>query len=92
MDLSFFRRAEARFASRANARLDYRVLVASLAALQASSVAARSVRSLRRRQSGFGGQDGLVEIVLGGPGWREAVSAQGGSFHRGFANAGRKGA
>ena len=82
MDLSFFRRAQSRFASRAPARLDYGVLVATLEAAQSSSIAARTVRGL-----GMGGiaaprQDTLVELLLGGPDWREALAAQGGCFNR----------
>jgi hypothetical protein len=49
MDLSFFRRAERVFARRSAAPLDYRVLVATLEALQSASPAARSIRSAHER-------------------------------------------
>ena len=81
MDLSFFRRAQSRFASRAPARLDYGVLVATLEAAQSSSAAARTVRGLGIEGIAAPGQDALVELLLGGPGWREALAAQGGSFN-----------
>ncbi len=81
MDLSFFRRAQTRFASRSAARLDYRVLVATLEAIQSSSAAARAVRGLAAVGEAAPRHDGLVEIMLGGPAWREAVGSQRGSFN-----------
>ena len=82
MDLSFFRRAQRVFARGSAAPLDYRVLIATLEALQSASPAARSARS-----SGESGvlaprQDPIVELLLGTPAWRDAVGAQGGSFSR----------
>jgi hypothetical protein len=82
MDLSFFRRAQTRFASGGPARLDYGVLVATLEAMQSASAAARAVRGLSAEGTAAPGQDALVELLLGGPGWREAVTAQGGCFNR----------
>ncbi|HEX8381088.1 MAG TPA: hypothetical protein VF619_11140 [Allosphingosinicella sp.] len=83
MDLSFFRRAEQRFESRAPARLDFGMLVATLrtqrdscpAALAGAAVSAPAPRVA----------DPIAEILLAGPGWREAVAAQGGCFNPGFA-------
>ena len=82
MDLSFFRRAQSRFASRAPAQLDYGVLVATLEAAQSSSAAARIVRGLGIEGMAAPRQDALVELLLGGPEWRAALSAQGGCFNR----------
>ena len=82
MDLSFFRRAQSRFASRAPARLDYGVLVATLEAAQSSSAAARTVRGLTVEGMAAPRQDALVELLLGGPDWRGAVISQGGCFNR----------
>ncbi|HEX8668542.1 MAG TPA: hypothetical protein VF727_09260 [Allosphingosinicella sp.] len=82
MDLSLFRRAEQRFASRAPASLDLGVLTAMLQARQAASPAARA------QLSGFAalrGSDPLVELLLGGSGWRWAAAAQRGSFSPAFA-------
>jgi hypothetical protein len=82
MDLSFFRRAEQRFAGRTAAGVDYGMLVAMLQTQQAASAAARaqalwaSVPSLA---------DPLVELLLAGPGWRGAVAAQRGCFNPAFA-------
>jgi hypothetical protein len=86
MDLSFFRRAEQRFASRTPARLDHGVLVAMLQAQQAASAAARAqlLWLAAPRLS-----DPLVELLVAGPGWRRAVAVQRGCFNPAFA---RKGA
>ena len=83
MDVSFFRRAERVFARRNAARLDYRVLVATLEALQSASPAARSIRSARATADLAPNHDPMVELLLGGTAWREAVGAQGGCFNRG---------
>lgn len=81
MDLSFFRRAEQRFASRTAARVDFGMLLASLRAEQASSPAARSLAAAAQPPRPA---DPLAEILLGGPAWRAAVAAQGGSFNPRF--------
>ena len=73
MDLSFFRRAEQRFASRTPARLDYGLLVATLRA-HGPSVAAAPPPA-----PAFA--DPIAEILLAGPAWREAAAAQRGCFN-----------
>jgi hypothetical protein len=80
MDLGFFRRAQTRFASRSAARLDYHVLIATLEAVQSSSAAARSVRGLAAEPAAAPGHASLVELLLAGSGWREAIVARGGSY------------
>ena len=92
MDLAFFRRAETRFAGRSAASLDYGVLIASLDALQSTSAAARALRGSAREGAGQVGCDPVIELILGGPSWREAIEAQAGSFHRGQASRGGKAA
>jgi hypothetical protein len=82
MDLSFFRRAQMRFASGSPARLDYGVLVATLEAMQSASAAARAVRGLSAEGAAAPRQDALVELLIGGSGWRDALTAQGGCFNR----------
>ena len=82
MDLSFLRSAGMRFAGRSAARLDYGVLVATLEAMQSASAAARAVRGLGSERAMAPRQDALVELLLGGPGWREAAAAQEGCFNR----------
>jgi hypothetical protein len=82
MDLSFSRRAEAVFARRGAAPLDYRVLVATLEAIQSASPAARSIRSGPEAADMSPGHDPIVELLLGGPSWRDAVAAQRGCFNR----------
>ena len=90
MDLSFFRRAQERFAGGTAARLDYGVLVATLEALQSASPAARAVRGLGSGGIAQARPDPLVELLLGGPDWREAVVAQGGCFNPARARALRR--
>ena len=81
MDLSFFRRARMRFANGAPANLDYGVLVATLEAMQTGSAAARAVRGLSAEGIAAPRQGALVELLLGGPGWHEALIAQRGCFN-----------
>src|SRR3954469_24537191 len=85
MDLGFLRRAEQRFASRAAARLDFGMLIAALKAQQAASPAARVQAAL---PAPLAVADPLVEILLAGPCWRQAVTAQGGCCHRALARNG----
>ena len=86
MDLSFFRRAEQRFASRSPARLDFGMLVATLRTQRdlAPSAAVLSMAS----EAGVACADPIAEILLAGPGWREAVAAQRGCFNPAFARQG----
>ena len=76
MDLSFFRRAEQRFASRAPARLDFGMLVATLRTQRAAVPAAPAPQAPAARFA-----DPIAEILLAGPGWREAVAVQRGCFN-----------
>lgn len=78
MDLSFFRRAEQRFASRTPARLDFDMLVATLRSQREAAPAALT-RAAAPPASRLA--DPIAEILLAGPAWREAVAAQGGCFN-----------
>jgi hypothetical protein len=79
MDLSFFRRAEARFASRTAAAPDYGMLVAILQTRQAASLTARA----QARFAAFPDiKHPIVELLLAGPRWRLAAQAQRGCFAR----------
>jgi uncharacterized protein (DUF2267 family) len=84
MDLSFFRRAEQRFASRSPAGLDFGMLVATLRAQRDSMPTAASARAAASAPDSSC-PDPIAEILLAGPDWREAVAAQGGCFNRAFA-------
>ena len=94
MDLSFSRRAQRRSPAGASANLEFRVLVATLDAMQLANAAARPMGGGRFCQETGEVSDPLVELLLGGPCWREAALAQGGSFNRAQAQAlsGGKGA
>ena len=86
MDLSFFRRAEQRFASRAPARLDFGMLVATLRTQRDSGPAATARAADSAPAAAC--PDPIAEILLAGPAWREAVTAQRGCFNPGFARYG----
>jgi len=79
MDLSFFRRAEQRFASRTPARLDFGMLVATLRAQREAGPAALARHAVAAPSPRIA--DPIAEILLGGPAWREAVAAQHGCFN-----------
>lgn len=70
------------WASRQPARPDYRIMVATLEALQSASSAARALRAGGACAQTPARHDCLVALLLGEPGWREAVGAQGGCFDR----------
>ena len=93
MDLGFFRRGLPK-ADQASDGLDYSLLTASLQAYQSASATAR-VQARSITTGGFAAppQDALVEILIGGPRWKEAVDEQGGSFNTASASsrAGRNG-
>jgi hypothetical protein len=78
MDLSFFRGAEERFASRTAAGIDFGMLVAMLQAQQAASPAARAEAACWSLPAL---PDPLADLILCAPDWRRAVVAQGGSFN-----------
>jgi hypothetical protein len=86
MDLSFFRRAEQRFASRTPARLDFGMLVATLRMQREGAAASSGDSAVPAPATGFA--DPIVEILLAGPAWREAVAAQRGCFNPAFARQG----
>ena len=92
MDLAFFRRAQQGFADRTAARLDYRVLVATLEAIQSSSATARAARAAGSPSEPEPAHDPVVEVLLGGSAWQEAVAAQGGCFNPQAARRRRNGA
>jgi hypothetical protein len=82
MDFAFFRRAQRLLDSGAPAELDYRVMVATLAALQSTSATARAAALGAGGGPGaVAGRHPLAEILTDGAGWRDAVAAQGGCFN-----------
>jgi len=85
MDLSFFRRAEQRFASRTPASLDFDMLVAALRS-QCEAGPAALIRAAAPTAPRFA--DPIAEILLAGPAWHEAVAAQGGCFNAEIARQG----
>jgi hypothetical protein len=82
MDLGFFRRLRADAAGRSTAPLDFGVLTATLHTMQAASVTARmQAQAPRPDRNTQNCHAPLVELLLGGPGWKAAVEQQGGSFN-----------
>ncbi len=88
MDETFQLRARRLLDGRQPARLDFSVLRAALGAQQAASAAACAQARAADRSAPAAQSDPLTELVLAGPGWRQAVSAQRGCFNR--AEAGRR--
>jgi hypothetical protein len=88
MDMAFLRRAERMLTQEQPARIDHSILIAALAA-QGEGRGSLRRRFDRAAASGeAGGEEPMVELLLGGPGWRRALSAQRGCFSR--AEAGRR--
>jgi hypothetical protein len=88
MDLGSFRHSEPEQRNSAAAPLDFVLLQTTLQAFQSASVTARVQAGPAPAKSPKCGHDPLVELLLGGPNWREAVGEQGGSFNRSYARRG----
>lgn len=80
--MSLYRRGSMRAAGRA-AGMDYRVLVATLQAMQLATATARAgARSGAADSDADGsGREPLTLILLGAQNWQDAVLVQGGSFN-----------
>jgi hypothetical protein len=81
MDESFQLRARRLLGERKQAQLDFSMLRATLAAQAAASEAARAQARAGATPAPTPA-DPLGEIVLGGPAWDQAASAQRGCFNR----------
>ena len=86
MDMAFLRRAESLLTPQP-ARIEHRLLVATLAA-QREARAELAASGTPAAMPAAGRDEPMVELLLGGPGWRRALSAQRGCFSR--AEAGRR--
>lgn len=84
--MAFQRRAERMLAARHVARLDHAMLIASISAHHPAPPALAKIAIVD--PGGPAVEDPLVELLLAGPHWRRAVSAQHGCFSR--AEAGRR--
>lgn len=70
-------------ADRVVSHLDYGVLVATLSAIQGPSAKDDVVRAgVDGRVESAREHSSLIELLVGGPGWREAVVQQAGRFNR----------
>ena len=81
MDESFQLRARRMLDRRQAAQLDFSMLSATLAAQQSATPAARAHLLVPPAAVDAGG-DPLTEILLAGPDWPRAASAQRGCFNR----------
>ena len=88
MDMAFLRRAERILEERHELRLDHALLVAALSAQQTASAAGHAKIQAAQPRAGVSEDEPLIEVVLGGPRWREAATRQKGCFNR--AEAGRR--
>ena len=87
MDMAFLRRAERMLADQP-ARIDHAILVAALAAQREANGRAAVRASVAATLEAGRGEEPMVELLLGGPSWRQALWAQRGCFSR--AEAGRR--
>ena len=87
MDVAFLLRAQRLLADRQPAKLDFSVLTAAVAARQSTGQVVRSQSRIAQVHGRNGQEEALVELLLAGPGWRQAASVQQGCFSR--AEAGR---
>ena len=86
MDLSSFRHSGPGTRDNAAAELDFELLTATLQAYQSASATARAqAEPSETSRAPLTALDPLVELLVGGPNWREAVGEQGGSFNRSYA-------
>ena len=90
MDMAFLRGAERILAQDEPVRIDHAILVASLAAQrEAHAIVHRLAPAPASTTVAVPcPEEPMVELLLGGPGWRQALSAQRGCFSR--AEAGRR--
>ncbi|MDQ4087519.1 MAG: hypothetical protein M3177_05865 [Pseudomonadota bacterium] len=88
MDMAFLQRAERMLARGEPVRIDHAIFIATLAAQRQATVTIHlqvHPTSSRDREPA---EEPLVELLIGGPSWRQALRAQRGCFSR--AEAGRR--
>ena len=88
MDMNFLHRAQHMLAQGEPVRIDHSILVATLAAQRQAQVTVRARARIELAASAARPDEPLVELLLAGPAWRQALSAQRGCFSR--AEAGRR--
>jgi hypothetical protein len=87
MDMAFLRRAQHMLAQHHPVRIDHSILVAALAAEREAHGAPIRLHLPPPPETACG-EEPMVELLIGGPGWRQALWAQRGCFSR--AEAGRR--
>ena len=87
MDMAFLRRAQRMLVQHQPARIDHAILIAALAAEREAHGAPIRLHLPAAPETACG-EEPMVELLIGGPGWRQALWAQRGCFSR--AEAGRR--
>jgi hypothetical protein len=83
MELGFVRNSGLESAGRSSAGLDFGVLTAALRTFQAASATARAHAGPDAGGKPAKGSNGsLVELLIAGPQWQQALEEQGGCFNR----------
>ena len=85
MDMAFLWRAQRLLAQGRPARLDHPMLLALLAARRAASGTLPPRAPVTMNGESPCPEEPIVELLLGGPRWRHALSAQRGCFNRAVA-------
>ena len=88
MDMSFLYRAERMLVATQPVRIEHQVLVATLSAQREAHASLAGRSAAAPAPAGQRRDEPMVELLLGGPGWKKALSAQRGCFSR--AEAGRR--
>jgi hypothetical protein len=91
MDMAFLRRAQRLQARDRPSRLDHAMLLTLIAARHSASGALRPGAVITMTGEAAGEEEPLVELLLGGPRWRHALSVQRGCFNRAVAGRGING-
>ena len=91
MDMAFLRRAQRLQAQDRPTRLDHPMLLTLIAARRSASGALQPGAAVTMIGIAAGQEEPLVELLLGGPRWRHALSAQRGCFNRAVAGRGING-
>jgi hypothetical protein len=82
MDVAFLLRAGRLLAEPQPAKLDYTLLIAALEAQRSTGAIVSFGPRTSKARNGWAEEEALVELLLAGPGWRQAASEQQGCFSR----------
>lgn len=78
MDMAYFRKDGFRARTRTSKALDYPMLIALLNAVQGGG----APRGQDTAGADDAGEGNVIDLIEGGPAWRQAIIGQAGSFNR----------